>query len=601
MQEVNHDIGDILAIGSDRFKGFANGFAKVCPVAQVIVCKKHAEDDVTKKLTSLGITGEARGKFMKDIFGSETTNEKGLIDCLSAAEFDAKVLHLKPEWKKRKMEARKTSKPEFSHYFDVYLSHEMKEKMILPVRRKVGLGDEFFYDNATESINHRFKVAIRNEKATCNPTGARDLDCTMAEAGEIYYNMLQQTRRNIHRAVIGIGPYRLSDENATCYTAAPIWNTLSDNEKTSRIKMVDPKYKPATKIETDEAKTLSIIMGKSVPDITIEGDQPTKKSEGKSVPDITIEDNQSSENEVVLVDEKTNYHSEASQATRPITSGCNTITSNKRKTLAEGGNSKLSLGDFEKTNLPVIFRGSWSNAEKIVNRQGVGKAPGIQNARVVVSTSNSDFHRVTVTNKNCPAKCDCARFSDLGLCAHILAVAYDEGKLNEVVRNYKPNISTIGQPSRKAGKKPNQSVRKRKSSTTKGKRNVEEFNDPLAHADLINFPDPDNWTVIFVKNTKMRKCYGCGGSVRQDVSIVPPSPWNIVLARREYRVYTPRGKRSIQISAKKEMVYYHPRMKCLREKNTDVTGNQVQVPSDIAPELDNLQRAQLRKEFGLDL
>jgi hypothetical protein len=45
LQEVNQDIGDILAIGSDRFKGFA----KVCPVAQVIVCKKNAEDDVTRK------------------------------------------------------------------------------------------------------------------------------------------------------------------------------------------------------------------------------------------------------------------------------------------------------------------------------------------------------------------------------------------------------------------------------------------------------------------------------------------------------------------------------------------------------------------------
>jgi hypothetical protein len=135
---------------------------------------------------------------MKDIFGSETTKEKGLIDCLSATEFDAKVLHLKPEWKMREMEAQNTSEPQFSHYFDIDLSHDMKERMILPVGRRVGLGDKFFYDNATENINHRFKVAIRNEKATCNPTGARDLDCTMAEAGEIYYNMLQQTCQNIH-------------------------------------------------------------------------------------------------------------------------------------------------------------------------------------------------------------------------------------------------------------------------------------------------------------------------------------------------------------------------------------------------------------------
>ena len=144
LQERNRNVGDILAIGSDRFKGYANGFVTVCPVARVIVCKKHAKDDVDRKLSSLGITGEARNKFKKDIFGSEASKEKGLIDSLSAAEFDSKLLLLRPEWEKREMEACQTTNPEFVHYFDVHLAQEMKEKMILSVRREAGLGDEFF-------------------------------------------------------------------------------------------------------------------------------------------------------------------------------------------------------------------------------------------------------------------------------------------------------------------------------------------------------------------------------------------------------------------------------------------------------------------------
>ena len=172
LQEVNRNVGDILAIGSDLFRGYANGFTTVSPVARVIVCKKHAEDNIDRKLTSLGITGEARHKYMKDIFGSDASKEKGLIDCLSPEEFDAKLLRLRPEWEKREMEACQTSNPEFMHYFDVHLAQEMKEKMILSVRREAGLGDEFFYDNTTESINHRYKTAIRNKKASCDPTGA---------------------------------------------------------------------------------------------------------------------------------------------------------------------------------------------------------------------------------------------------------------------------------------------------------------------------------------------------------------------------------------------------------------------------------------------
>ena len=34
----------------------------------VIVYEKHAEDDIDRKLTSLGINGEARDNFTRDIF-----------------------------------------------------------------------------------------------------------------------------------------------------------------------------------------------------------------------------------------------------------------------------------------------------------------------------------------------------------------------------------------------------------------------------------------------------------------------------------------------------------------------------------------------------
>lgn len=49
----------------------------------MILCKKHTEDDIDQKLTSLGIIGEASNKFMREIFGRESTKEKGLIDSLS--------------------------------------------------------------------------------------------------------------------------------------------------------------------------------------------------------------------------------------------------------------------------------------------------------------------------------------------------------------------------------------------------------------------------------------------------------------------------------------------------------------------------------------
>ena len=142
---------------------------------------------------------------------------------------------------------------------------------------------------------------------------------------------------------------------------------------------------------------------------------------------------------------------------------------------------------------------------------------------------------------------------------------------------------------------------KEKVHTADGARDIEEFSDPLSDGNMITFPPSEKWKVVFVKDTKMRKCYGCGGTVRATSDFDPPSLWNIVLTKKEYRVYTPRGQDSIKISTKKENVYYHPRIKCLRLKNPDVSGNSVEVPSELESQLDDLHKSQLKKEFGLKL
>ena len=155
-------------------------------------------------------------------------------------------------------------------------------------------------------------------------------------------------------------------------------------------------------------------------------------------------------------------------------------------------------------------------------------------------------------------------------------------------------------PSKKAGKKPNHSVRKRKAPSD-DQHDVCQYSDPPDDGNLSTPPPSEHWNVVFVKDTKMRKCYGCGGNVRQNVNFEPPSPWNIVLTRSEYRTFTPRGKNCLRISTKKENVYYHPRKPWLQEKNASVSGNSIEVAPEIRNKLDDLHKSQLRKEFGLSI
>ncbi|KAK3747614.1 hypothetical protein QZH41_013674 [Actinostola sp. cb2023] len=102
-------------------------------ISRVIVCKKHCEDDVDRKLSGLGISGKARKDFKDDIFGNEKNKELGLIDSKSEENFDTKLYALEEIWDEREKADRKTIEPEFLKYFKSYLVRDMKEKMILPM------------------------------------------------------------------------------------------------------------------------------------------------------------------------------------------------------------------------------------------------------------------------------------------------------------------------------------------------------------------------------------------------------------------------------------------------------------------------------------
>jgi hypothetical protein len=114
--------------------------------------------------TIVGITGEARSSFLKDIFGDDQNEEKGLVDCISKEQFDSKFFALRNIWDKRECKAREITDPKIFEYFNRNVADAMKERMLLSVRRSAGLKENFFYNNASESMNDRIKKRIRQIK-----------------------------------------------------------------------------------------------------------------------------------------------------------------------------------------------------------------------------------------------------------------------------------------------------------------------------------------------------------------------------------------------------------------------------------------------------
>ena len=100
------ELRNIRFLGSDREYAVEKGMSTHLPIATWLACKGHVEDDCRRKGRSLGILPSQCTTFLRDIFGSDWTQEKGLMDAESPNDFDAKLLSLRPTWNEREKNVR---------------------------------------------------------------------------------------------------------------------------------------------------------------------------------------------------------------------------------------------------------------------------------------------------------------------------------------------------------------------------------------------------------------------------------------------------------------------------------------------------------------
>ena len=212
----------ILAIGCDRDKAIKNGLTPHFPCAVYLACKKHFEDDIQRKLTELGLNGNERNQIVADILGSDVTRETGLIDRATELDFDRDLEELEQVWNDREKAARRTRAPEFHSWFVRYQAKDVKEMLLYPVRRDVGLGYDFYYNNDPESVHRNIK-ARQNYKATEMPT--------------VVENIRKEKDANlcyVEDAIIGNGPFQLAPEFAHFQVDQHTWTYQWSEEKKQR-------------------------------------------------------------------------------------------------------------------------------------------------------------------------------------------------------------------------------------------------------------------------------------------------------------------------------------------------------------------------------
>ena len=124
---------------------------------------------------------------LEDVFGSTIPPKSGLVDCSTTEEFEITLADVSRKWDQR-----------FTLYFIQCIADDIPRGMAPGIRRELTLKDAFFYNNAAECHNFRYKLKVEEDKAATAVAGFPKKSCSWVEAIESYRRMVQECRNNIH-------------------------------------------------------------------------------------------------------------------------------------------------------------------------------------------------------------------------------------------------------------------------------------------------------------------------------------------------------------------------------------------------------------------
>ena len=133
-----------------------------------------------------------------------------MIDSHSPEEFDCKLLEAQRRWDSLESMEKMGADPGFSKYFKTCVADSMKEGMITFVRKASGLGENLYFNKASEPLHFQYKVQIEHNRTDLTLSGKPNLKSTMSQATDEYVEMCERAARNVERDVIDEGPYRLA-------------------------------------------------------------------------------------------------------------------------------------------------------------------------------------------------------------------------------------------------------------------------------------------------------------------------------------------------------------------------------------------------------
>ena len=121
MLQENPALQNVKVFGTDGEKSLSLAFCTCFGMAHHLLCDIHMHDNIRRKLTKLGITGQQARHYLNEIFGRDMPNshKKGPVDFSSEGELQRELEKLKESWLNRHVNGE-----QFLQYF---LKHKAME------------------------------------------------------------------------------------------------------------------------------------------------------------------------------------------------------------------------------------------------------------------------------------------------------------------------------------------------------------------------------------------------------------------------------------------------------------------------------------------
>ena len=240
----------IQCIGTDGKVALSKGFQLALPSSKHILCFLHSRRNIKYKLSELGMGGDYSKEYISEFFGLQTGTHltRGLVDSNSEEEFQTNLENLQHLWKRREEEARQTSSPQFYDWFKKYQTNNFKTKMLLPLRKSLGLGRGEYTTNDNESVNALIKKKVDYK--------ASELSIFCERMREL----VSEQKEDIHKAfVMDSGPYRVSDEFKYLTNTSSSWTKLGKVAREKHFRLLHScKFEPyAVFLIEDEVQSTS--------------------------------------------------------------------------------------------------------------------------------------------------------------------------------------------------------------------------------------------------------------------------------------------------------------------------------------------------------